>query len=242
MMVRSTLGIAALVVLAAPGLASAQVAPSPGPAVQPMPAGAPSPGPAAQPMPMQPQPYGQSYNGYAMPPPAPASAAAPRSSPRGHGLTVEVGLGFGQLSTDADGVTTEESGGAGALSIGGWLSPNLAISFRVNAVSYTSDAYGYESESSNVTKSFYGATLQYWFTDSLWMGGGLGGGEMKVKVDDGTDYVIFQEKGVSADLRVGFTPLVWNQSSLNVSLEVSPLWLEDASSTALAVLASYQYL
>lgn len=92
-------------------------------------------------------------------------AASPRSSPfvvayqpppataHAHrGLTLEAALGGGSTSLDA-------SAGAVTFAIGGWVTHDLALAFRVTGVGMY---------------DFVGASAQYYPTRSLWLGAGLG--------------------------------------------------------------------
>ncbi len=84
------------------------------------------------------------------------------------GFTLEFALGGGTTSLD-------ESAGSATFAIGGWLSHDVALAFRVTGVG----AY-----------SLVGGSVQYYATDSLWLGGGLGSFSERT-MDDyyGTDRV-----------------------------------------------------
>jgi hypothetical protein len=206
---------------------SGAAAPVPGAAAPPY-GQQPYPQPYAQPQPYGAAPYGQPYT------------ATPRRSRRGHGITIEVGLGGGQLKSTAAGDVTEEgSGSVIALGVGGWLSEDLALGFRLSGLAYEADSYGAAIRPVTVSQTYYGVALQYWFTDRFWVGGGLGGGLFTVETDLGA---LRQERGVAGLLRVGFSPLVWGQHSLNLGLEVSPLTIEDDTTSTAAFVIGYQYL
>ena len=262
-MIATKLGVgvvgAALMMMAASAQAQAQgpaaqpspVAPTvqPAPAVQPapivQPAPAAQPAPAVQPAPIvQPVPPPLGYaqpappRGVAQPPgygPMPAPYAPP-ASPLGRGVTLEANLGLGWLrATSDEGESEDTESGIGGLNLGfgGWISPRAALSLRIAGVTYSENG-------GSLTGGFVGGALQYWTTENFWLGGGAGIGFASLKIDGGPE--IDPETGLGLDLRVGYTPLIAGQHSLNFSFEVNPSFLDGGTITGIALLVGYQYL
>lgn len=203
-------------------------------------------GPAAQPAPVaptvQPAPPPPGYGPTSAAPgqptyaPAPYVAPPPPASPLGRGITLEANLGVGWLRITSDEGDSEDSdSGLGGLNvgIGGWVSPRAALSLRIAGVTY--------SEGGNsVTGGFVGGALQYWTTENFWLGGGVGVGFASLELEG--EPAIDPETGLGLDLRVGYTPLIGGQNSLNFSFEVNPSFLDGGTLTGIALLVGYQYL
>jgi hypothetical protein len=220
-----------------PGPAAAPMpAPAPGPVAAPMPA--PAPGPVAAPIPAPaPGPV-------AAPMPAPAVAplqplvAQPTStsptSPLGHGVTFEANIGFGRLRLAADSgeTATEAALGGLDLGIGGWISSRAAATVRIAGVTYSEGG-------TQITNAFFGASVQYWLTDSFWLGAGAGLGLMSLTLDAGDPDT---RSGLGLDFRVGARVLGSGHHTMNVSLEVNPTYLDRGTATGFALLLGYQYL
>jgi hypothetical protein len=103
---------------------------------------------------------------------APAGLTPPASPLLPHqGFTAEVNLGVGFGYFVGGGVAgTSDVGLAGVdVGVGGWITPSLALTFRVAGVSIgqsdTSDAFAQE---------FIGPSLQRWLTPHAWASGRLG--------------------------------------------------------------------
>jgi hypothetical protein len=232
---------AAPVVAPAPVAASsaqAQAQPTQQPYVAPAPQPQPYPG-AAQPYPAQPQPYP------AQPQPYPAQPYGPgyqqpgyaRPSPLGRGATFEANLGLGWLRFAPDDFESSSEGAIGGLNlgIGGWISPRTALTVRIASATYS------EGDAS-ITGAFFGGALQYWASENAWLGAGVGLGLGIVQFDDGFDSESDSESGLGLDFRVGYTPLISGQHSLNFSFEVNPTFLDGVTLTGIALLVGYQYL
>ena len=92
-----------------------------------------------------------------------------------HGFTM--GLGLGLSSTTTLGYH-ERSATRGlgiaplSLDLGAFLSPKLALTFRVAASSVFRE--GARNQTYQLVNGFYGPAIQYWFTDNYVLGGGAG--------------------------------------------------------------------
>jgi hypothetical protein len=166
----------------------------------------------------------------------PQSDAAPAASPLGHGLTVEANLGVGWLTaSNHQGQSADSDDGFGGLNVGvgGWIAPRVALSLRLASVTYL------ESDG-RLTGGFVGGALQFWPTENFWLGTGLGVGFASLEIDDEPD--VDPEAGMGFDLRLGYTPLIFGEHSLNVSLEVNPTFFDGFTLTGTALLVGYQFL
>lgn len=169
-------------------------------------------------------------------PTPPATAAAPSTPPsqltakrveerKRRGVTVELNAGGGRLRTSYFGDSYEEgNGGAVDVGVGWWRSDRLAIMGRANYIQYSNEeGYGNTYEPAKVWKLFVGASAQYWITDRLWGSAGLGVGQIKVTSEQNLGFPL-TARGVGLDLRLGVTPVTWDDGALNLSLVLNPLW------------------
>jgi hypothetical protein len=153
----------------------------------------------------------------------------------GSGVTFEANLGLGWLRVAPDeGMSVTESALGGLnVGIGGWVSPQVAATFRIAGATYS-------EEGGSITSGFVGGALQLWANQTFWVGGGVGIGFVSLDFDEGPDPD--PETGLGLDLRVGITPVLGASHSLNVSFEASPVYLDGGTITALGLLIGYQYL
>lgn len=144
--------------------------------------------------------------------------APPPEVDRSHrGLTLEFALGGGTTSLD-------ESAGSVTFAIGGWISHDVALAFRVTDVG----AY-----------SFVGGSVQYFATPSLWLGAGAG--QLSESTSDefgGTDRV----DGPGGFLRAGYKLAGRRTHSLYVSGELQAGSIDGEPRTAGLLALGYQLL
>ena len=181
-----------------------------------------------------------------------------------NGLTFEGNLGFGTMvarvdktgGVGGDASSSDSRAALGAnLGIGGFITPQIALSLRIASVSYSYDANdGYNGVYTDEA-IFAGPSIQYWINDKLWIGGGIGYAieHVSYSADDGTTGDSTNDPtGVALDLRGGFTFWKSMRNSLNVSVEYTPGFYGEEDRGALgkfsyqlngfAVLFGYQYL
>jgi hypothetical protein len=174
----------------------------------------------------------------------PAPAAEPRVF-RGHGVTVELNLGVAMVSAAVDnGMGLDGQTALGGLNagIGGWISPDVALTARVAGATFTTD------DNVQVTSGFFGPSLQLWLGDSGWIGGGVGLAFVTANVN-GPDQAT-ADRGFGLDLRAGAVLNRHSPHSLNLSVEYNPgFFHEDTLSGGIdirvdtfAFLFGYQYL
>ncbi len=151
-------------------------------------------------------------------------------------MTVEVGLGVGWLNFSADSESeTSDLGTSLSFAVGGWINPQLAITGRIAAV-------GLSENDVSVTHVFLGPALQYWLTDQVWFGGGVGFTGFGVSDGSRAERI----DGFGFDLRAGCSLSVGGENTLNLSLELIPGFYseggESARITGIGVLFGYQHL
>jgi hypothetical protein len=216
--------------LSAVSYAQPSGSPPPAPTGDPVDPNAAPPGPYGQP----PQPYGQPYQPYGQPyqqppPPPPQSLH--------NGLTFEANLGFGwvHLSTDSDSDTSDLGVAGLSLGVGGWVSPQLAITARVAGVTLSEN-------DARLTNGFLGPSAQYWLQDRFWLGAGAGLAFLSVSDNYNGDSI----RGFGLDLRAGVTFTSGSENTFNASLEINPgFYSENGSSatfTSIGFLVGYQHL
>jgi hypothetical protein len=196
----------------------------------------------------------------APPPPGPGYAPPPAYAVQTpfmyhQGVTVELNLGVGFMwsrdnSTGMESQTYTSLGGLD-IGIGGWVSPQIAVSGRIAGVTYSEDIGN--GNTLSLTGAFFGPSVQYWVDDHLWFGGGIGLAVARVlsSSDSTIDTSSASQTGFGIDLRAGYTFTSSSKNSFNISVELTPgiFSTTDAmgnSSTGtlngFAILAGYQYL
>lgn len=180
------------------------------------------------------------------PPPPPGYGPAPGYGPQPgygqpqnlkQGLTFEANLGLGFIWAEADGQETDKEVALGGLNIGlgGWISPQLAISLRIAGVTYSEDV---GDQTARLSTGFFGPSAQYWVNENAWIGGGIGMGFVAVSFDGDTE----SETGIGFDLRGGYTFSTTSENTWNISLELTPSSIEDVNFYGFGILFGYQHL
>jgi hypothetical protein len=157
------------------------------------------------------------------PPPAAASPFVvayqppPEVDRAHHGLTLELALGAGTTSVDS-------SAGSVTFAIGGWLSHDVALAFRMSRVG------SYE---------FAGGSLQYYATPVLWFGAG-GGSLIERSMDEfgGTA----SASGGGGFVRAGFNFAGHGTRAFYVSGELQGGSIDDQTHGVALVALGYQML
>lgn len=215
-------------------------APAPDPNAPPTPYGLPgAPPPGAPPYPPPGTPV------YAQPIPPGAQPPAPPPDPGyayHRGVTAEANLGVGyiHLSSGGDNYSTDASVALGA-SVGGWLSPRLALLGRFSMI--VVHDHDDTPEGGSVTHSFLGPEAAFWVTPHAWIAGGVGWATIR---DDetGCDDNCSQN-GFAFDFRVGyaFGP---REHQVDISGEVTPAFYsnngQSGTFTNLSLQIGYRFL
>jgi len=197
--------------------------------LSPLPAASPPSAPAAAPAQTAP----------ASPPPPIENEEAPAEGPLRQGFTLELGLGAALTHVSPDNGTSQTKVGLAPLSLGlgGFLTPDIALLARAAGTSYFEK--GANGDTSQFVSAFYGAHLQYWFTDRFMMSAGPG-------------FMLFGENafltpaekpvtGYGASVRAGYAVLAIKHHVLRFSLELFPAKFKDASVLGSALNFEWQY-
>jgi hypothetical protein len=184
-------------------------------------------------------------------PPGTTPAFAPQAPPppvvrERHGVTLEVNLGLGLVwARSGDNTSDTETALAGLdAGLGGWLNPSAALSFRVAGTTF------HPSDGVQFTSGFVGPSLQYWTSDHVWLGGGVGLAFVSVRHDGGGDQPD-SDTGLGLDLRLGYTFSTASDHTFNLSVELNPGFFhvdtglgsgEDINLNSFGILLGYQHL
>ncbi|MBL0220626.1 MAG: outer membrane beta-barrel protein [Myxococcales bacterium] len=200
----------------------------PAPALEPSPVQAPTPPPVAA------APYATGVDPYGRP----LALARPTGAALRKGFTFEANLGLGWIHYSSDaGSDTSDIGLAGAdLGAGAFVSPRLAITGRIAGVSLTEKGV-------RLTSGVLVVAAQVWIDDHFWLGGGAGVGVLALSGDIPKNDSV---TGLGLDFRAGYTFTTGNENTINLSLELTPTFLEDQGSkakyTSIGILFGYQHL
>jgi len=153
------------------------------------------------------------------------------------GFTIELGLGLGITHIIPDGGSSHNEIGLAplSLSLGGFVTSNLAIMFRMAGTSYYPDVPG--TDISVALLGFYGVHVQYWINDMLFVSGGPGLALYGINPWDNDSDL----EGFGFGLRAGFSFANWENHSLRVSLELFPSFFENMTVMAEAINFEWQY-
>jgi hypothetical protein len=170
------------------------------------------------------------------PPPSPED----KNRQKRDGFTMEIGIGA-SFMTKSDEIKRVEDNKFGlapiSIGLGAWLSRDTALTFRMTGTSLFQDRAG---KTEQVVLGFYGAGLQYYVNEKVYVGGGVGlgllaglpvGGGL---VDRSADRFI-PRAGVAAQVRTGFAFYSDKKNQLSITGEIVPLWLGDAGARPDAV-------
>jgi len=134
-----------------------------------------------------------------------------------HGLTLEAAFAGGSTSS-------ESSTGGFTFAIGGWLHHDFALAFRATAVG---------------SFDFVGVSAQYYPTESLWLGAGLGSLQQKnLDMYDGTTRI----NGGGAFARIGYELAGGHPHTLYVSGELQAGAIDNQTRAVAIFALGYQLL
>jgi hypothetical protein len=159
-----------------------------------------------------------------------------------NGLTFEANIGLGYLNERSGGQSYNDFGlSFPDLGIGGFLTPQLALTLREANMSYSDDFA--DGSSVSVTSIFIGPSLQFWVNPIFWLGGGVGFAVAHSFTGDGNgDFGFGTDNGFGLDLRAGVTFGRQWRRSFNASIEVTPSFYGDYTLTGVALEFGYQFL
>lgn len=157
-----------------------------------------------------------------------AGSLAPRTAhaePERRGFTLELGIGAAVTLIVNDSSEAHAGLAPLSLSLGAFATPDLAILFRASGTSYFTRLGG---NTAQIAHNFYGAAVQYWLDDPVFIGGGIG----VTLYDDnvlfgGGDYIA-SSTGVGLELRAGYCVGLWDRNALAFAVEVLPAMYDGA--------------
>ncbi|WP_394846471.1 hypothetical protein LZC95_03275 [Pendulispora brunnea] len=162
------------------------------------------------------------------------------SRPLRQGFTLELGLGgaLTHVSPERGESLTRFGLAPLSMSVGGFLSPDVALLARAAGTSYfREDAHG---DLHQFVNGFYGGHVQFWVNDDIMLSGGPGlvlFGE-NTFLHTGTNDT---EVGYGASFRAGFGVLSTKHHSLRFAVEVFPSKYKDAFVMGSALNFEWQY-
>ena len=184
-----------------------------------------------------------------------ASASGAHARPRHEGFTGDLGIGASLMlvphrtfdecfSSTPDGCDGADTGSRTetqvklglaplSLSLGGFINPRFALLFRAAGTSYFVDG-------DQVGHNFYGAVMEWWPVERIYLGGGVGFalfGSNPLLNRDGPDL----EGGWALDLRVGAALAGGTNHDFTVSLEAIPGFYEDDVVTGFALVGAWKW-
>jgi hypothetical protein len=219
---KNLIRLAALALLAVPSLAAAQ-APEPDPAPP-----ADDEEPPARSMPAPSMPAPSAPQRFTPPPPPEPPALADRS---GATFEMSLGLGFTRVVLGS-GESHTFTGLSGLnLGIGGWISPNTAITVRIAGTSFSPD----NNPDIRLIAGLVALSAQYMVADRAWIGAGLG---IVVLTSDQDD--IEPETGFSLDLRAGVNIFQSRQNAVHLALELTPGFYDGLDVTGIGLQLGWQ--
>ena len=191
---------------------------------------------APPPPPMQPVPVMVQPPMYQMPPRELGFAAH-------HGFTIELnlGVGFAHGSSNNGGSSSNAALAGLDLALGGWINPNLALTFRAAGVYVNVD----NAPTNEVIHEFAGPAIQYWPDPHFFVGAGAG---LSVFFDRSCDSSVQSDcsiTGLGLDGRVGYA-VGDSHHTFNLSFEVNPGFYsennQNVTVTGVSFLLGYQFL
>jgi hypothetical protein len=197
--------------------------------------------PASAPAPSAPAPASASPAGQQQGPAAAEAVPEPSAErPLRQGFTLELGLGAALTHVSVTGGEAKTSFGLAplSLSLGGFLTPDVALLARIAGTSYFDK--GASGDTTQFASGFYGAHLQYWVDDRFMLSGGPG-------------FMLFGENsfisagakkpltGYGASVRAAYAFYAGTHHALRIALEAFPAKYEEAFVLGTALNFEWQY-
>ena len=163
---------------------------------------------------------------------APAHAMA-QTGPHRDGFTIETSLGVGSTSVSGDGRSSESYTSIAGLDlgIGGFVSPDVALTFRIAGTTYfvPASVFPESTQSIAMTSALVSPALQYWVSDRLFVGGGAGLGVWDNDADDPP------QTGFGLDARVGYGVLVGRRGTIFLTGEITAGFFDEGNTVGYGV-------
>lgn len=184
----------------------------------------------------------------AQPAPATSEMAAPgrtKAGPERKGVTFEAGIGASLTSLgDAAGAGVSGSRFGLAplnLALGGFLTRDVALSFRITGTSVFHDSLG--GGTRQMVLGFYGPSLQVFLSDDVFVSGGIGLGLLadnpllRGRSDSPSPKPLV---GLAGNARIGWNLFTTKDVALLTYAEVTPARVEDVNALGFALGLGFQ--
>lgn len=171
-----------------------------------------------------------------------APPAEPPALPRRSGFTFEMGLGGSFMHVSSDPRVEKSKLGLAPLSfgIGGFFSRDVALTFRATGASLFQDRGGATEQ---VVLASYGPSLQYYVSEQVFIGGGIGVGLLAGNpfANQGRGVERIAEAGFAGHTRVGWAFFASKAHQLSLSTEAIHARTGEVSSTGVTLALGWQY-
>lgn len=166
------------------------------------------------------------------------STPAAAEEPKREGFTLEVGIGGAVTTIRPDAGDAYTRGGLAplSLSLGGFLTPEVALMARFAGTSLF-ETFG--GETLQLTNAFYGVALQYWPIDELFLGAGFGFAVFDDNPFSGGNRVL-AETGVGLTARLGWSFITLRHHSVAFVYELYPTFYDGTTVIGNAFIIQYQ--
>jgi len=157
-----------------------------------------------------------------------AGAAFAQEPPNRSGFSLLLTMGVGFQSTE---FLDESAVGLGGLNlgIGGFLTPDLALFFRISGTNVNQTDFDITTVS-----AVGGPSVQWWVNDSINLEGGLGFGVV--------DYEGFDDNGFGLILGAGFSVFHRGKNSLQFGVEYAPVFVDSGNVQNVSIAFGWQLL
>jgi hypothetical protein len=154
------------------------------------------------------------------------------------GFTLLLSLGYGMQSGAIEGESGDGIGGLN-LGIGGFVSDNTALMFRLSGTNVSYDyqlPFSSQTSSADFVSGVAVLDVQYWATNrlNLEFGGGFGFAS--------SDYLIDDERGLGLLVGAGYSVLLRGKYSLQFGVEYAPVVLDEATIHNVGFNVGFQFL
>ena len=167
---------------------------------------------------------------------------APGPVARRHGLTFDASVGLGSFRGSKEGAVmrgAQMSLAGPNLGVGWFVNHHLAVGARVAGV------YHRAGTGEFLATAFAGPTAQIWVAPYAWIGAGAGVGmvaDPSLTLYEGGIIEQSRAFGFALDARLGLTFNPQHRHTVNVALELIPVFAFGTTYTGLGILAGYQFL
>jgi hypothetical protein len=164
---------------------------------------------------------------------APRPYYAPPPPPRGvyrSGLVIGFGIGGGSIL--ADQCSNCGAGGAFEGHIGGMVNPRLAVVGELWGL-------GRPTDSGTLTHVIYGAALQYWVADIVWLKGGLGGGT--ISFQDSVTLTTVSESALALSGAIGVELVQSYNFALDLQFRAAHTFVTAGGADNIALLVGFNW-